>query len=76
MTALGWSGLAVALGSAGLAVLAYCAFKVWLAVRRLGRELDRTRRRLAPKQGALRDELRTLHDTRSPQDVDEGVRSS
>ena len=45
---------------AGLVVLAVCAVKVFLCVRALGREVDRTWRRLAPERGALRDELRTL----------------
>lgn len=53
---IAWVGLT----SAGLVVLAVCAVKVFLAVRCLGSELDRTWRRLAPERQALRDELRTL----------------
>jgi hypothetical protein len=47
----------VGLAFAGLLVIAYCAFRVFVAVQRLAREVDRTRRRLAPKQAALREEL-------------------
>ncbi|NVI89249.1 hypothetical protein [Actinomadura sp. BRA 177] len=71
-----WVAVSVSLGSAGLAVLACCAFKVWLGVRRFGRELERTKRRLEPKQSALRDELSRLQDARSSQTPDEGVRSA
>jgi hypothetical protein len=53
---LAWVGLTFA----GLVVLAVCAVKVFLGVRALGREVDRTWRRLAPERRALRDELRTL----------------
>ena len=49
---------------AGLVVLALCAVKVFFAVNELGRELDRTRRRLEPGQSALRRELRTLQGFR------------
>jgi hypothetical protein len=55
-----WLDAWVGLAFAGLAVLAACAVKVFFAVRGLGRELDRTWRRLAPERRALRDELRTL----------------
>ncbi|MCQ0011429.1 hypothetical protein [Actinomadura madurae] len=68
--------MSVSLGFAGMAVLAWCAFKVWLGVRRFGRELERTRRRLEPKQSALRDELSRLDEARSSQPPGEGVRSS
>jgi hypothetical protein len=71
-----WVGVSVSLGFVGLAVLAWCAFRVYLGVRRFGRELERTRRRLAPKQTALRDELSELQDTRVPQAPGDGVRSS
>ncbi|MER7546844.1 hypothetical protein [Actinomadura sp.] len=71
-----WVAVSVALGFAGLAVLAWCAFRVWLGVRSLGRELDRTRRRLQPRRSALRDELSRLQDARSSQTPDEGVRSA
>jgi hypothetical protein len=52
--------LYVGLASAGLAVLGACAIKVFLAVRALGRELDRTRARLEPERAALRGEVRRL----------------
>jgi hypothetical protein len=70
-----WVSVSVSLGFAGLAVLAWCAVKVWLGVRRFGRELERTRRRLEPKRSALRDELSRLEDARSPQPPGDGVRS-
>ncbi|MEO3824467.1 hypothetical protein [Actinomadura sp. B10D3] len=73
---MAWVSVSVSLGFAGLAVLAWCAFKVWLGVRRFGRELERTRRRLEPKQSALRDELSRLDEARSSQPPGEGVRSS
>jgi hypothetical protein len=53
---IAWVGLTLT----GLVVLTFCAVKVSLAVRGLGREVDRTWRRLAPQRRALRDELRTL----------------
>ncbi len=71
-----WVAVSASLGFAGLAVLAWCAFKVWLGVRRFGRELERTRRRLEPKQSALRDELSRLDESRSSQTSGEGVRSA
>ncbi|NDU73272.1 hypothetical protein GWI34_11590 [Actinomadura sp. DSM 109109] len=76
MTAVAWVSVSVSLGFLGLAVLAWCAFKVWLGVRRFGRELERTRRRLEPKRSALRDELSRRDDDRSPQPPGDGVRSS
>ncbi|WP_235960887.1 hypothetical protein [Actinomadura macrotermitis] len=72
---MAWSGVAVTLGFAGLAVLAWCAVKVALGVRRLGRELERAKRRLAPQQSALRDELQALQDARAPFEPGDGVRS-
>lgn len=71
-----WVPVSVVLGFVGLAVLGYCSFRVYLAVRGLGRELERTRARLAPKQSALRDELRDLEDARTPYGSGDGVRSS
>ncbi|MEV4257802.1 hypothetical protein AB0J52_31970 [Spirillospora sp. NPDC049652] len=71
-----WTAVAVTLGFAGLAVLAWCSFRVWLRVRRLARELERARRRLGPKQSALRAEMRDLRDSRAPAESGEGVRSS
>ncbi|MEV3924626.1 hypothetical protein [Actinomadura coerulea] len=73
---MAWVSVSVSLGFAGLAVLAWCAFKVWLGVRRFGRELERTRRRLEPERSALLDELSRLEDDRSPQPPGDGVRSS
>jgi len=51
----------VALAFAGLLVVAYCGVKVFFAVQRLAGELERARRRLTPKQAALRDELEVLN---------------
>jgi hypothetical protein len=48
-----WVMLFIGLAFAGLAVLGVCAVKVFLAVRELGRELQRTRERLEPKRSAL-----------------------
>ncbi|MFI0373914.1 hypothetical protein E1287_41685 [Actinomadura sp. KC06] len=73
---MAWVAVSVSLGFVGLAVLAYCAFRVWLGVRRFGRELERTRRRLAPKQSALRGELSRLEEARASQPSEGGVRSS
>ncbi|TMR01924.1 hypothetical protein ETD83_13355 [Actinomadura soli] len=71
-----WSVIAVALGFAGLVVLFYCAFRVHLGVRRLGRELERTRRLLAPEHAALRAELSDLQGPPVSQVSGEGVRSA
>jgi hypothetical protein len=71
-----WLGVSVALGFAGLAVLAACSFRVYLGVRRLGRELERAGRRLAPRHSELRDGLRLLNETREAQSPGDGVRSS
>ncbi|CNF64868.1 Uncharacterised protein [Mycobacterium tuberculosis] len=71
-----WVAVSVSLGFAGLAVLSWAAFKVWLGVRRFGRELERTRRRLEPRQAALRDELSRVEEARPSQTPDEGVRSA
>jgi hypothetical protein len=68
--------VSIALGFLGLAVLGACSFRVYLGVRRLGRELERTRRRLAPQHSALHDELQALRDSREAQHTDDGVRSS
>jgi hypothetical protein len=46
--------LFVGLAFAGLVVIGACAVQVFLAVRGLGRELQRTGRRLEPKRSALR----------------------
>ncbi|GAA4226906.1 hypothetical protein GCM10022254_13240 [Actinomadura meridiana] len=68
--------VSVAAGSVGLAVIAVCAFRLWLAVRRFGRELQRTRRRLVPKQLALRDELGRAEHGRRSQPSGDGVPSA
>jgi hypothetical protein len=52
----------VGLAFCGLLALAFCAFRVFLAVWRLSAELDRARRRLGPRQAALREELEALRD--------------
>ncbi|MEV5749247.1 hypothetical protein AB0L00_15640 [Actinoallomurus sp. NPDC052308] len=52
--------LFVGLAFVGLVVLSVCTVKVGLAVRGLGRELQRTRARLEPKQEALAGELQRL----------------
>lgn len=53
------------LAFAGLVVLGACSVKVFVAVRGLGRELERTKRSLEPKQAALQNELSRLG--RSPE---------
>ncbi|TDC52830.1 hypothetical protein E1281_18555 [Actinomadura sp. KC345] len=73
---MSWIAVSVSLGFAGLAVLAWCAFKVWLGVRRFGRELERTRRRLEAEHAALRDEVSRMEGTRATQAPRDGVRSS
>jgi len=45
--------VSVVLGFVGLAVLFYAAFRVFLGTRGLGREVERTRRRLEPRQREL-----------------------
>lgn len=45
--------VAVVLGFAGLCVLFYAAFRVFLGARALGGELERTRRRLEPRRREL-----------------------
>jgi predicted lysophospholipase L1 biosynthesis ABC-type transport system permease subunit len=49
-----WVMSFVGLVFAGLVVLAVCAGRLFLAVRGLGRELERAGRRLEPKRSALR----------------------
>lgn len=73
VTGVGWAQVFVGVAFAGLAVLAFCTAKVVRAVHGLGRELERARRRLEPKQSALQSELRPTQDTEDSQD---GVRSS
>jgi ABC-type iron transport system FetAB permease component len=55
-----WVLASVGIAFTGMAVLAYCAFRVALAVRGLASELQRTKRRLEPKQALLADELQAL----------------
>ncbi|MFF5205539.1 hypothetical protein [Streptosporangium sp. NPDC000396] len=52
---MSWIFVAVALAFAGVAVLAFLGVRVLLATRELGRQVDRTRRRLEPAQAALRE---------------------
>jgi hypothetical protein len=70
---MGWAQAFVGIVFAGLVVMAVCTAKVFHAVQGLGRELERTRRRLEPKESALQSELRTLQDTERAED---GVRST
>jgi hypothetical protein len=55
-----WVLASVGFAFAGMLVLAYGSFRVFVAVRCLARELERTRRRLEPKHSALADRLRAL----------------
>ncbi|HLV75882.1 hypothetical protein FHX41_3046 [Actinomadura hallensis] len=73
---MAWVAVSVSLGFVGMAVLAWCAFKVWLAVRRFGRELERTGRRLERERSALLDELSRMETTRPSQPPGDGVRST
>lgn len=50
---MSWILAAVALAFAGLAVLGFLAFRVFLATRRLGREVERARLRLTSTREAL-----------------------
>ncbi len=54
----------IGLSVAGLAVVAFCAGRVFVAVRGLGRELQRTRERLEPKRIALHGAARSLERAR------------
>jgi hypothetical protein len=49
--------IAVVLAAVGLAVLAVCGVRLAFALRRLSREVRRTRSVLEPKRAALKDEL-------------------
>jgi hypothetical protein len=71
-----WVVVSVGVAFAGLVVLAVCAARVFLAVRGLARELERTKRRLEPRQKTLRSELRTLRRETEPDTHPDGVRSS
>ncbi|HEY8480862.1 MAG TPA: hypothetical protein VIL71_13635 [Spirillospora sp.] len=73
---MAWVAVSVSLGSVGLAVLAWSAFRLWLAVRSFGRELERTRRRLEREHSALRDEVSRTETTRASQSPEDGVRST
>lgn len=50
----------VVLASAGFCVLAYGGLKVFLGVRSLGLELERTRHRLEPHQAELKRQVDAL----------------
>lgn len=76
MTGVGWAQVFVGVAFAGLVVLAVCSVKVFRALRTLGRELERARRRIEPKQSALSGELRRLRDAQEAEHVPDGVRSS
>ncbi|MEO3784281.1 hypothetical protein ABGB12_13180 [Actinocorallia sp. B10E7] len=54
---MAWAMVSVVLGFAGLAVLFYAAFRVFLSARGLGVELKRTRRRLEPRQRELQRQV-------------------
>jgi hypothetical protein len=68
--------MSVGVSFAGLAVLAVCAFRVFLAVRGLARELERTKRLLEPRRLALQNELQALRHARESLTARDGVRSS
>jgi hypothetical protein len=51
---------AAGMACAGAAVVAVAGVKVLVAVRRLGRELDRARRQITPKQDVLRQDIRAF----------------
>ena len=55
-----WVVSSVALAFAGLLVLAYCAFRVFQAVRVLATEIERARRLLGPRRSALKDEVEVM----------------
>lgn len=61
---MSWVMLWVAIAFAGLVVLGVCAIKVHVAVRGFGRELARTRARLAPKQAEISRRLNDLNGSR------------
>jgi hypothetical protein len=55
-----WVSAAVGLAFAGLVVLGCLSVRVWVAARGLGREVQRTRRLLAPEQAEIRGRIRTF----------------
>ncbi|MDP9867522.1 MULTISPECIES: hypothetical protein [Streptosporangium] len=57
---MSWIFAAVALAFAGLVVLAFLGVRVLLAVRELGREVARTRRRLEPAQVLFSEKTGTI----------------
>lgn len=59
-----WVMVFVGLAFAGLVVIAACAVQVSLAVRGLGRELQRTAQSLGPKRSALEVAVRRLDRAR------------
>ncbi len=56
--------LFVGLAFLGLVVLAACAIKVFVALRVLGKEIERTRATLEPRRVALRDTVERLDRVR------------
>jgi hypothetical protein len=57
---MAWVMVFLGLAFAGLAVLGACSVKVFVALRGLSRELERTRRSLEPQHAALKGELGRL----------------
>lgn len=55
-----WIFAAAGLGLAGLLLLGFLAFRVLLAARRLGGEVERAGRRLTPAERALNERVRTV----------------
>jgi hypothetical protein len=54
---VGWVVAAVVVAFAGMVVIAFCAVRVFAALRRLGGELERASARLEPEYAALRTEV-------------------
>ncbi|WP_433238223.1 hypothetical protein ACQPYK_30400 [Streptosporangium sp. CA-135522] len=57
---MSWIFAAVALAFTGVVVLGFLGVRVLLAIRELGREVDRTRERLEPAQLLLIEKVRTI----------------
>ncbi|ACZ88595.1 MULTISPECIES: hypothetical protein [Streptosporangium] len=57
---MSWIFAAVALATTGLVVLGFLGVRVLLAARELGREVDRTRRRLEPAHTLFRGQVGTI----------------
>ncbi len=58
---MNWIFAAVGLAFAGLLVLGFLGARVLVATRELGRQVDGVRRRIAPAQSALSEQVRTIH---------------